>query len=291
MESFRFLKHFTDYRDTETNSLLIEKFGPGAYGVFWIIQEIIAANFKTSKTTSAKYSETNWCQKCGTSPDFFWKVIKFLKTEKIIEFHLDDENELINIRSLILKKLTGRVYWDKIIQSGANIQDTPLSQPISEMSLFEQFTSEFHCEKKDTSKANSLWVALNYSDPLLEKFIFLLTKKYPDKTKRPSALEILQKTSDPEDQQKSQEPPLKAIQKEKPEGKDSQKIIDFLNLKTKNNFRNSSNFTLIADQVLAQTADLATVKKIICKQVKEGIKITPENIFGPDFERLLKKIN
>ena len=85
----RWFKHLADARNDEIISEMIEIFGPEAYGVWWIILELIASQMDKTDKCSVKYSIKKWAENCSTPPKKFQKMSEFLQNHGKINMYCD----------------------------------------------------------------------------------------------------------------------------------------------------------------------------------------------------------
>lgn len=101
----RWLKHLTIASSDEKLSLVLDKFGPAGYGLYWLIIEQIAGQVDEKNSTSLTYSTRKWAKTCGTSSeklrtfcDFSTKIGLF-NAEKFLNGDL--EMITINCRNVL----------------------------------------------------------------------------------------------------------------------------------------------------------------------------------------------
>lgn len=97
----RWIKHFSDFSQTEAMTDVLEKFGPAGYGATWLLLERIAATWDSKSEPELKLSIKAWKKACGLSPKKLQDLLGILEIHGII-FSKLDENKLTLIASILV---------------------------------------------------------------------------------------------------------------------------------------------------------------------------------------------
>ena len=89
----RWFKHLTRSHEDEKMARVLDKFGPGGYGCYWIILELIAANMESCRSTSLTIPLKKWSKSCGFSVKKFQNFVRFLSDIGCISVELQNNSE------------------------------------------------------------------------------------------------------------------------------------------------------------------------------------------------------
>lgn len=97
----RWIKHFSDFSQTEAMTDVLEKLGPAGYGATWLLLERIAATWDSKSEPELKLSIKAWKKACGLSPKKMHDLLGILEVHEII-FSKFDENKLTLIAPILV---------------------------------------------------------------------------------------------------------------------------------------------------------------------------------------------
>lgn len=97
----RWIKHFSDFSQTEAMTDVLEKLGSAGYGATWLLLERIAATWDSKSEPELKLSIKAWKKACGLSPKKMQNLLGILEIYGII-FSKFDENKLTLIDPILV---------------------------------------------------------------------------------------------------------------------------------------------------------------------------------------------
>lgn len=109
----RWFKHLSTASNIEDISEMIELYGVESYGVWCIIQELVATQMDKTDKCSVRYSLRKWAKSCHISAKKFKKVVSFLSESGEISIEICENNtdflkikcsNLLNLRDEYSKK-------------------------------------------------------------------------------------------------------------------------------------------------------------------------------------------
>lgn len=97
----RWIKHFSDFSQTEAMTDVLEKLGPTGYGATWLLLERIAASWDSKSEPEIKLSVKAWKKACGLSPRKLQELLEILEIHNMVFAKLD-ENKLTLIAPILV---------------------------------------------------------------------------------------------------------------------------------------------------------------------------------------------
>ena len=92
----RWFKHLTSARLDQDLQDLIEICGPEAYGVYWMIIEIIGSQLSKTSAPEYRISVKKWAAFCSISVQKFKKIVEFLS--KRGKFSVEEDGNIFTIK-------------------------------------------------------------------------------------------------------------------------------------------------------------------------------------------------
>lgn len=97
----RWIKHFSDFSQTEAMTDVLEKLSPAGYGATWLLLERIAATWDSKSEPELKLSIKAWKEVCGLSPQKLQDLLGILEIHGIIISKFD-ANKLTLIAPILV---------------------------------------------------------------------------------------------------------------------------------------------------------------------------------------------
>lgn len=140
----RWIKHFSDFSQTEAMTDVLEKLGSAGYGATWLLLERIAATWDSKSEPELKLSIKAWKKACGLSPKKMQNLLGILEIYGII-FSKFDENKLTLIAPILVNI---RDEWSK--RKAKDSEAAQESLPSDSGTETEQQSEEENKEQSNT---------------------------------------------------------------------------------------------------------------------------------------------